>query len=79
MTAKSIIDKYAHDFRGMAMSEMELKKMLMSFVMEILPGEKEHLNVCGFKFSGGGLPCTCGAEDYNRYRQALLNRIRGKG
>ena len=35
----NILDRYAHDFRGIRMGEKELRKMLKAFVLELLPGE----------------------------------------
>ena len=35
----NILDRYAHDYRDMKMSEKELKLLLKLFVMELLPRE----------------------------------------
>jgi len=57
----NILDRYAHDFRGIRMGEKELRKMLKAFVMELLPGEQ---------------PCTGPVfSGYNSCRFEILKKI----
>ena len=57
----NILDRYAHDYRDMKMSEKELKLLLKLFVMELLPGKQ---------------PCTGPVfSGYNSCRFEILKKI----
>jgi len=57
----NILDRYAHDFRGIRMGEKELRKMLKAFVLELLPGKQ---------------PCTGPVfSGYNSCRFEILKKI----
>ena len=68
----NILDRYAHDFRGIRMGEKELKKMLKAFVLELLPERASER-------WGNPLSHERGqALGYNQLRQEIIERLGGE-
>ena len=74
----NILDRYAHDFRGIRMGEKELRKMLKAFVMELLLGEKTERSKseCYYLHDMEFLVDTFEVKQgYNSCRQEIIERI----
>ena len=69
----NILDRYAHDYRDMKMSEKELKLLLKLFVMELLPG-KQPMSAF-IKTDPTSLANATFYRGYNKYRQEVLKKI----
>jgi len=65
----NILDRYAHDYRDMKMSEKELKLLLKLFVMELLP-KKQGERWASYE--------RVKALGHNQLRQEIIERIGGE-